>query len=762
MPSPRRPLLPRPLTPSARPARALATFALAAVAGLALACDDAPARPPRPAPPPPAQPPTPSAPATSAGYPAARKGDQVDTMHGVRVADPYRWLEDMRSPETRAWLDAEAALTRRWFEGVPGRDRIAQQLAAASNFERRSAPEHKGARWFFVRNSGTQDQFVLYAADSPTAEGKPLVDFNQISPDGKLAFAGYVPSPRGTYVAYGLSQGGSDWVEWRVREVATGRDLPDRVAWVKYYRPAWAADEKSFFYSAFPEPPKGQELTAKDEGCALRRHRLGAGGAAGPSAAGPAPADEIVYARPDHPTWQFFPEVTDDGRYLVITTGDGQVGDRGVEEVHALDLGAKGAKPVALAEGFDAEYFYVSSQGTTFYLKTTSEAPKGRVIAVDARSPGKASRKVVVPQGDAPLTGVARAGDRLIVSTLVDMSSRLHAYGLDGRGKAEIALPGVGTAFAVDGARGDRAAFYRYTSFDAPPTTYRYDFATGTSEPMGRPKASIDPAAFETRLAFFTSKDGTRVPMFLVHKKGLALDGQNPTFLTGYGGAVAATTPRYDPNHAFWLSAGGVLAVPGLRGGIEYGEAWAKAAEKTKRQVTFDDFIAAGEWLVAQKITSPKKLATNGASAGGLLVAAAMVQRPDLFGAVVAEVGVLDMLRFHLTGQGAGWQGIYGSPDVPEEFRALYAYSPYHNVKPGTAYPPTLVVTGENDNRVVPWHSYKFAAALQAAQAGPAPVLLKLQSSAGHGGGTTLSARMRDRADVYAFLFKTLDVPPPP
>ncbi|HEU4406691.1 MAG TPA: prolyl oligopeptidase family serine peptidase [Polyangiaceae bacterium] len=467
----------------------------------------------------------------------------------------------------------------------------------------------------------------------------------------------------------------------------------------------------------------------------------------------------MVYARPDHPTWQFALEVTDDGRYLVITTGDGQVGDRGVEEVHALDLGAKGAKPVPLAEGFDAEYLFVASEGTTFYLKTTSEAPKGRVVAVDVRSPGKAARKTVVPQGEAPITGVARAGDRLLVSTLVDASSRLSAYKLDGKGKVEIALPGVGTAFAVGGGRADRAAYYRYTSFDAPPTAFRYDFATGKSEAVVRPKASIDPAAFETRLVFYASKDGTKVPMFLVHKKGLALDGSNPTFLTGYGGAGVSMSPRYDPTHAYWLSAGGVLAIPCLRGGSEYGEAWSKAAEKTRRQVTFDDFIAAGEWLVAQKITSPKKLATDGASAGGLLVAAAMVQRPDLFGAVVVEVGVLDMLRFHLTGQGAGWQGIYGSVDVRDEFRALYAYSPYHNVKPGTKYPATLVVTGENDNRVVPWHSYKFAAALQAAQAGPAPVLLKLQSTAGHGGGTTLSAKMRERADVYGFLFKVLDAP---
>jgi prolyl oligopeptidase len=745
----------RPRSPHlfARPA-ALA----AALACSALACEAPPS--PQASPPPPAQPATPSTTAANnAGYPAAPQGDQVDTMHGVRVADPYRWLEKLDAPGTRTWLDAEAAFTRRWFEGVPGVEKIAQQLAAAANYEHRSAPWHKGARWFYVHNSGTQDQFVLYAADSPSAEGRALIDFNQISPDGKLSFAGYLPSPRGTYVVYGLSQGGSDWVEWRVREVATGRDLPDTIAWTKYYPPAWSADEKSLFYSAFPEPPKGQELTAKDEGCAVRRHRLG--GAGSQVIVGPAP-DEVVYQRADHPTWQFFPQTSEDGRYLVLTVGDGQVGDRGVEEIHVLDLAAKGAKVTPLVEGFDAEYEYVASEGTTFYLKTTNEAPKGRVISLDARSPAKPTWKTLVPQGEGPLSSVERAGDRLLVSTLIDVSSRLYAYKLDGRGKAEIALPGVGTAYATFAGRAERAgAYYRYSSFDAPTSTYRYDFATGKSQLVSRPKAAIDSSNFETRQVFYPSKDGTKVPMFLVHKKGLALDGQNPVFLTGYGGGGAAMTPYYDPNYAYWVSVGGVLAIPGVRGGSEYGEAWIKAADKTHRQVTFDDFIAAAEYLIAQKITSTKKLSISGGSNGGMMVAAVMMQRPELFAAVVPEVGVHDMLRFHLAGQGAGWQGFYGSVNVPEEFRALYAYSPYHNVKPGTVYPATLIVTGENDNRVVPWHSYKFTAALQAAQAGPAPILLKLQSVSGHSGGTTFSAKARERAEIYGFLFKVLDVKPP-
>ncbi|HEU4411251.1 MAG TPA: prolyl oligopeptidase family serine peptidase [Polyangiaceae bacterium] len=739
--------------PPGGPPRGVLGLLTISLALSAAACepDAPPPRHPRPAAsaaPPPA--PAPAEPPPAA-YPLAPKSGVVDTLHGVRVADPYRWLEDLGSEPTRAWLGAEAALTRRWFEGVPTRERIGQQIAAAQNYERTWPPRRAGARWFSVRNSGLQDQPVLYVADAPTAEGKPLVDFNQVSPDGRLAFAGLRVSPRGAYVAYGLSHGGSDWVEWRVREVATGRDLPDRVAWAKYYAPAWSQDEKGFYYSVFPRPPFGQELTAKDLNCRVRLHRLGAD----PS------ADPVVYERPEHPTWQFEPHTTEDGRYLVVTTGDGQVGDRGVEEIHVLDLGAKGAKPVALAEGFDAEYSYVTSEGPTFYLKTTNGAPKGRVVAVDLRSPARASWKTVIPQGDAVLGAVERAGDRLIASSLVDASSRLSAYKLDGKGKAEIALPGVGTAFPVATPRDERSAVYLYSSFEVPPTSYRYDFATGASEPLRKPKAAIDPGGLETRRVFYEGKDGTRVPMFLVHKKGLAPDGESPTYLTGYGGFGISMTPFYDATYAWWLGAGGVLAVPCVRGGGEYGEAWARAAEKTKKQVTFDDFIAAAEWLVAQKITSPRRLAIAGASNGGLLVAAAATQRPDLFAAVVVEAGVLDMLRFHLTGQGEGWTGAYGSPEAPDEFRALFAYSPVHNVKPGARYPATLVVTGENDGRVAPWHSFKFAAALQAAQAGPAPVLLYLETMAGHAGGTTLSAAIRNKADKYAFVMRALEVQPP-
>jgi prolyl oligopeptidase len=683
----------------------------------------------------------------SLSYPPARRANVVDRLHGTSVADPYRWLEDLGSAETRDWIAAQKALTRRWLQRVSTRERIGKEMLAAFDYERVSPPIKYGRRWFFWRSAGVQDQGVLHVAETRSGPSRPLLDVNQIVAGGKYAMTGVVISPRGNYVAYGLSLGGSDWREWRVREVATGRDLPDRLEWTKYYRPAWTADEKGLFYSAFPRPRAGEEITAKDLGCQVRLHRLGADG-----------VDPVVHQRPDHPTLQFDIDVTDDGRWLVITSGDGQVGDRRREEIHVADLRGGRPDPVPLVKGFDAEYLYVTSQGSTFFLKTTNGAPNGRVIAVDANRTARSAWRTIVPAGRAVLRSASPAGGRLLVETLVDASSRLHLYGLDGGRKAEIDLPGIGTAFAHPTSSEQREAVYVYTSFDTPPTSYRHDLDTGRSEVIHRPRAVVDASQFESRQVFYRSKDGARIPLFLVHKKGLARSGRNPTFLSGYGGHASPTTPYYDPIHAWWLSIGGVLALPCLRGGDEFGEAWSKAAEKTRKQVTFDDFIAAAEWLIAEKITTPSRLAIQGASNGGLLVGAAVTQRPDLFGAAVVEAGVLDMLRFHLVGQGAGWQGIYGSPDVPEEFRALHAYSPVHNVEPGTRYPAIMVVTGENDSRVAPWHSYKFVAALQAAQTGPAPVLLELGTDAGHFGATTLTAQLRERADVYAFLLEVMDV----
>jgi prolyl oligopeptidase len=681
-------------------------------------------------------------------YPTAHRGEVSDEFHGVKVADPYRWLEELDSPETRAWLDAERAVTTRYIAGLPGRERIARELLEAYDYEKVSAPVERGGHLFFTRNSGLQDQPVLLVAEGAGAAPRPLIDFNQVSPDGKLAFAGFRVSPKGRYVAYGLSIGGGDWTEWRVREVAGGRDLPDRIEWTKYYDPAWTSDEAGFYYSRFPKPPEGRELTARDLGCQVRWHRLGA----------PPDSDAVVFERPDQPTWQFDMAVTDDGQWLAITTGDGQVGDRGLEEIHVLDLRDPAARPMPLVTGFDADYVYVTSVGSRFYLSTNARAPRRRVIAVDVRHPERSAWTTIVPETDQPIDAVARSGDRLYVSRLADARSRLASFGLDGAPHGEIALPAIGTAIPVAGMPGQGEAYYTFTSYTAPTTVYRFDPARGRSEGFHAPKAVIDPAGYEVEEVFYTSKDGTRVPMFVTHRRGLPRDGRAPALLTGYGGFANSVGPYFSPLNAWWLSIGGVLAVPCLRGGAEYGEAWHQAAIKTRKQTTFDDFIAAAEWLVAHRYTRPGRLLITGASNGGLLVGAALTQRPDLFGAVVIHVGVLDMLRFQLAGQGEGWEGDFGSIRNPEEFRALHAYSPLHHLKPGTPYPPTLVVTGDHDTRVAPWHSFKFLAALQAAQGGPAPVLLKLESTAGHGGGTRLKARLEDTADIYTFVLASLGV----
>ena len=684
-------------------------------------------------------------------YPPARRGDVVDRIHGVDVADPYRWLEALDAPETRAWLDAERALTARWEAAVPGRDSIAAELLREYDYEKVSAPVERGGRVFYTRNSGLQNQPILCVSDADGNAPRPVVDFDRLSPDGKLAFAGFQPSPRGTYVAVGLSHGGGDWTEWRVFEVAGGRELPERVEWTKYYEPAWKADESGFYYSRFPRPAPGSELTAPDLGCEVRFHRLGT----------PVAGDPVVYADHPHPTWQFDVTTTDDGAWLVITTGDGQVGDRGLEEVHLLDLRRPGARPVPLVTGFGAEYRFVANQGPLFILSTNDGAPRRRVIAVDVRRPARSGWRTLVSEGKEPIDAVVRSGDRLYVSWLVDARSRLQMFGLDGTPRGEIALPGIGTAAPIAGRPGQPRAYYSFTSFTAPRTILRYDPATGRSEPFHAPRAVLDPAGCEVEEVFYAGRDGTRIPMFLAHRRGLALDGERPTLLTGYGGFANSEGPRFDPFHAWWIEQGGVLAVPCLRGGAEYGEAWHQAAIRTRKQTTFDDFIAAAEWLVARRYTRPGRLAIRGASNGGLLMGAALTQRPDLFGAVVVQVGVLDMLRFQLAGQGRGWQGDYGSVDVPEEFHALRAYSPLHNVRPGTDYPAVLVVTGDHDTRVAPWHSFKFLAALQAAQAGPAPALLELEGTAGHGGGTRLQARIEDTARMAAFLLQALGVAPP-
>lgn len=685
-------------------------------------------------------------------YPAARRGEQVDVLHGVSVPDPYRWLEDSDSPETRAWIEAQNRLSAAYLESVPGRDRIGARLTELWDYERYSVPLVRAGRYFFTLNDGLQNHAVLYVTDGPGGTPRAVLDPNTFSADGTVALTGWEPSEDATLVAYGTSSGGSDWEEWHVREVATGRDLPDRLEWVKFSNAAWTPDGKGFFYSRYDAPAPGEALEAANYHQKLYHHRLGT----------PQSADELVYQRPNEREWGFQGEVTADGRYLLIHVWKGTEPKNGMLY---KDLTAAGAPPspvIELLTAFDAAYRFLGNDGPVFWFQTDLEAPRGRVIAIDARTPERARWREVVPQSEDALQEVRVVGEAFLAHYLHDAHSQVRLFELSGRPRGALELPGLGSAERFAGRRGDREAFLAFTSFTTPPAIYRIDLSRpaggAKSEVFRRPKTAYDAAAYETRQVFYTSKDGTRVPLFITHKKGLVLDGKNPTFLFGYGGFNIAMTPFFSVQNLVWMEKGGVLAVPSLRGGSEYGEDWHLAGSKLRKQNGFDDAFAAAEWLIANRYTSRERLAIGGRSNGGLLAGAAITQRPDLFGAAVVAVGVLDMLRFHRFTIGWGWVSDYGSPDDPQEFKALYAYSPYHNARPGTAYPATLVTTADHDDRVVPGHSFKFAAALQNAQAGPAPILARIQTRAGHGGGKPTSMRIEEATDELCFLIRALGV----
>jgi prolyl oligopeptidase len=713
---------------------------------------------PTPAPTPPA--PAPAAPATAAApvaqpaptarpglaYPRARKGDVVEKHHGMSIADPYRWLEDMESAESQQWVNEENALTDAYIAKLPGRDTLSKRLTELLSYESYGTPFRRGKRYIWNFRDGKHSQGILFMAKSLDAQPTVLLDPNTISTDGSLAFAGLTMTESGERMAYGLAIGGGDWHKWRVRDVATGKDLPDEIEHNKYYRPVFTRDGSGLYYSRFPAPPPGKELTETDHDCKVYFHKIGT----------PAENDVVVYERPDHPTWQFELDITRDGRYLVIETGDGEVGDRGQELITYFDLQRRGSKPVHLIDTYEAEYNFIGSDGPVLFFRTTLNAPNKRIIAIDTRAPARNKWKEIIPEGPNAIQGVSMVGRQLIVTTLQDAHHAVTAYDLRGKKLRDVALPGLGSAGGFGGDPDAKETFYQFSGFTQPGSVYRYNLATGASTLWKAPSVPFDAGAFETRQVFFPSKDGTKVPMFITAKKGIALDGSNPTIVTAYGFGGISSTPRFNSTQIPWLERGGVAVLVNIRGGGEYGQAWHHAAYRAKRQVAYDDFIAAGEWLVANKYTSPAHLGIIGGSAGGMLVAGAMMQRPDLYGAVMPLAGVHDLLRFQLFGEGAGWQGDLGSLDVPEEFAALRATSPLHNVRPGTRYPPTLVVTADHDVRVAPLHSYKLAAALQAAQAGPAPVLLRVETKSGHGGGTTRQQAIAQQSDRYAFFAATL------
>jgi prolyl oligopeptidase len=682
---------------------------------------------------------------SSFDYPDSPQQPQVDVYHGVEVADPYRWLENPQSEETQQWIEAQNRLTFGYLAKLPARDLINQRLTRLWNYERYTIPFKRGGRYFYFKNDGLQNQNVLYTLPTLDAEPQVLLDPNTLSEDGTVSLSGWAVSEDGAHLAYGLSTGGSDWVEWHVRDIATGEDTDDLLQWVKFSGVSWTHDHQGFFYSRYDEPDDTTKLEAVNYYQKLWYHRLGT----------PQSDDVLVYERPDQKEWGFSGEVTDDGRYLIISVW------RGTDPnnlVFYKDLNSPDSLVVELIPDFEASYGFVDNDGGRFWFLTNLDAPKGRLMAIDIHQPDRAQWQTIIPEDDATLQAVSLLNHQFVADYLTDAYTTLRIYTLDGTFVRNVALPGIGSAGGFDGQRDDTETFYSFTSFTTPNTIYRYDMATGESTLYRQPQVDFDPADYETHQVFYPSKDGTRIPMFITHRRGIELNGQNPTLLYGYGGFNISLTPAFSVSNLVWMEMGGIYAVPNLRGGGEYGEDWHQAGIKLNKQNVFDDFIAAAEWLIEHHYTTSDKLAMMGGSNGGLLVGACMTQRPDLFAAALPAVGVMDMLRFNQFTIGWAWESDYGSPQDPEEFQALYAYSPLHNLKPGTDYPATLITTADHDDRVVPAHSFKFAAALQAAHQGPDPVLIRIETKAGHGAGKPTTKLIEEVSDRWAFLADNLDM----
>lgn len=680
---------------------------------------------------------------TPLSYPVAKKVDQVDDYHGTKVADPYRWLEDANSAETKAWVDAENKVTQDWLAQIPQREAIRQRLTQLWNYERYSVPYKEGGRYFFSRNDGLQNQAVLYTMKSLSDTPRMLLDPNTLAADGTVALAGMAVSPDGKLLAYSTAASGSDWNEIRVRDVDSGKDLPDHIQWVKFSSTAWTKDGKGFFYSRYDAPKEATKLADVNYFQKLYYHKLGT----------TQDADVLVYDRPDEKEWGFHAQTTDDGRYLLIQATKGTARKY---RVFYKDLSKPDSKVVPLIDNFEAGYDFIDNVGSVFYFSTDRNAPRQRIVAIDLAKPQEAHWKTIVPESQQTLQSAHMINNQIVAEYLADARSVVKVVDLKGKPVREIQLPGIGSVSGFGGKRGETETFFSFTGFTTPTTIYRLDMKSGASTVFRQPKVAFNPAEYETRQQFFTSRDGTKVPMFIVSKKGLKLDGSNPTYLYGYGGFNISMTPGFSPANLAWMEMGGVYVVANLRGGGEYGEAWHEAGTKLKKQNVFDDFIGAAEWLVDNKVTSPGKLAIGGGSNGGLLVGAAMTQRPDLFGAAIPQVGVMDMLRFHKFTIGWAWTSDYGSSENPDEFKALVKYSPLHNLKPGTCYPATMITTADHDDRVVPAHSFKFAATAQAAQAGGNPVIIRIDTKAGHGAGKPTSKQIEEVADRWGFLTKAL------
>ena len=688
-------------------------------------------------------------------YPPTQKGDVVDDYFGTKVPDPYRWMEDLDSKAVADWTAAQNAVTFRYLESLAMRDKIKARITQLWDYPKAGTPFTEAGRLFYRRNSGLQKQSPLYVRASLTAPPTLLLDPNQLWPDGSTSLAGTSPSPDGKLLAYMSSEGGADWEIVHVRNLSSSRDLDDVIKWMRFSGFAWTKDSKGFFYSRYPEPPAGKVLEAALSGQALYYHRVGTAQS----------EDRLIYERKDLPTWFIGGDVTEDGRYLLVTMAQGS---ENKNRLYVADLGSPqqpnlGAAVKPVIETDEAEYAPIGNAGTVLYLRSDLDAPNRRVIAVDLRNAERAAWKTIVPERPQAIESAMMAGGRIVAEYLVDVQSRLMLFALDGTGAGEIKLPGAGSVAGLSGRQDSSLMFYGFTSPLYPTTVFSYDLKTGAAKPFEAPQLPIDVTKYETKQMFAASKDGTKVPFFLTARKNVARDGTNPTMLYGYGGFSISMTPTYRPDAPAFLELGGVWVTASMRGGAEYGESWHRAGMLEKKQNVFDDFIAVAEYLVKEKYTSPSKLAVSGGSNGGLLVGAVEEQRPDLFAAALPAVGVMDMLRYDRFTGGRAWATEYGSSSNAQQFPFLYKYSPVQNVKPGTCYPATLVTTADHDDRVVPSHSFKFIAALQAAQACDKPILIRVETLGSHGYRPT-DKRIAELADQWAFTLAQMNVPsgPPP
>jgi prolyl oligopeptidase len=680
---------------------------------------------------------------TSFKYPPAPTSNQVDDYFGTKVPDPYRLLENPDSPESRKWIEAEDKLTFDFLKTIPERDGIKKRLTEVWDYERFGVPFKEKNRYFFSKNTGLQNQNVFYTTTNFAAQPRELLDPNLLSKDGTIALSGLEVTDDAKLMAYGLATAGSDWQQWKVRDVETGKDRQDVLDWIKFSGASWKKDGSGFFYSRYDKPDEKTKLRSEVYGHKLFFHQLGT----------PQSQDKLIYQRPDQKEWLFNAEVTDDGRYLIITV---QRGTDPKNRIFYKDLADPNSNVIELLDKADAEYTFLGNEGPVFAFRTDLNASRGRIISIDTTRGPPPQIKELVPESNDKLEAVTAVGDRFIAIYLKDAHSLVKLFTPDGSPDGEIALPGLGTAGGFTGKRKDRETFYSFTSFTTPTSIFRYDFDKRASDLLFQPKVKFNPDDYTTEQVFYNSADGTRVPMFISYKKGMRRDGQNPTYLYGYGGFDVSQTPSFSPANLVWMEMGGIFALANLRGGGEYGEKWHEAGMLRLKQNAFDDFIAAARYLIDNKFTSTPKLAIGGGSNGGLLVGACVTQRPDLYGAALPAVGVMDMLRFQKFTIGWAWTSDYGSSERKEDFPFLYAYSPLHHIAKGCCYPATLITTADHDDRVVPAHSFKFAAAMQAAQDCDKPTLIRIETKAGHGAGKPTTKMIDETADRWAFLVKEL------